>query len=39
MIDVGANADTKVLNIYQYALMGKYYAQNVNKVANPRIGC
>ncbi|MSE21022.1 phosphate acyltransferase, partial [Lactobacillus parabuchneri] len=38
MIDVGANADTKVLNIYQYALMGKYYAQNVNQVENPRIG-
>ncbi|PAK87484.1 phosphate acyltransferase [Lentilactobacillus parakefiri] len=38
MIDVGANADTKVLNIYQYALMGKYYAQNVNQVKNPRIG-
>ncbi|MDM7517081.1 phosphate acyltransferase PlsX [Lentilactobacillus sp. TOM.63] len=38
MIDVGANADTKVLNIYQYAFMGKYYAQNVYKVTNPRIG-
>jgi glycerol-3-phosphate acyltransferase PlsX len=38
MIDVGANADTKVLNVYQYALMGKYYAQNVHKVANPKVG-
>ncbi|MFT8909115.1 MAG: phosphate acyltransferase PlsX [Lentilactobacillus diolivorans] len=38
MIDVGANADTKVLNIYQYALMGKYYAQNVLKVDQPRVG-
>ncbi|GEP22776.1 MAG: phosphate acyltransferase PlsX [Lentilactobacillus diolivorans] len=38
MIDVGANADTKVLNIYQYALMGKYYAQNVLKIDQPRIG-
>lgn len=38
MIDVGANADTKVLNIYQYALMGKYYAQNVLKIDQPRVG-
>ncbi|EEI70173.1 phosphate acyltransferase PlsX [Lentilactobacillus hilgardii] len=38
MLDVGANADTKVLNMYQYALMGKYYASNVMKVNNPRVG-
>ncbi|GAF36739.1 phosphate:acyl-ACP acyltransferase PlsX [Lentilactobacillus farraginis DSM 18382 = JCM 14108] len=38
MLDVGANADTKVLNMYQYALMGKYYAANVMKVDNPGIG-
>lgn len=38
MIDCGANADTKLLNIKQYALMGKYYAENVKKIDNPRIG-
>ncbi|MCT3398278.1 phosphate acyltransferase PlsX [Lentilactobacillus hilgardii] len=38
MLDVGANADTKVLNMYQYALMGKYYTSNVMKVNNPRVG-
>lgn len=38
MLDVGANADTKVLNMYQYALMGKYYASNVMKANNPRVG-
>lgn len=38
MIDCGANADTKLLNIKQYALMGKYYAENVKKIQNPRIG-
>lgn len=38
MLDVGANADTKVLNMYQYALLGKYYAANVMNVANPQIG-
>ncbi|UDM32658.1 phosphate acyltransferase PlsX [Lentilactobacillus laojiaonis] len=38
MLDVGANADTKVLNMYQYAFMGKFYAQNILKIKNPKIG-
>lgn len=38
MIDVGANADAKVNNICQYALLGKFYSKNVRKVVNPRIG-
>ncbi|WP_283678197.1 phosphate acyltransferase PlsX [Lentilactobacillus sp. Marseille-Q4993] len=38
MLDVGANADSKALNLYQYALMGKYYATNIMKIENPRIG-
>ena len=38
MLDVGANADTKPLNMYQYAMMGKFYAQNVMGISNPRIG-
>lgn len=38
MMDVGANADTKPFNLYQYAIMGKYYAQTVMGVKNPRIG-
>ncbi|KRK49293.1 phosphate acyltransferase PlsX [Secundilactobacillus kimchicus] len=38
MLDVGANADTKPFNLYQYAVMGNYYAQNVMGLQNPRIG-
>lgn len=38
MLDVGANADSKALNLYQFAFMGKYYATNVLKIDNPRIG-
>ena len=38
MLDVGANADTKPTNMYQYALMGKFYAENVMKINNPRVG-
>lgn len=38
MLDVGANADSKVFNLYQYAVMGNYYATNVLKIDNPRIG-
>lgn len=38
MLDVGANADSKPFNLYQYAILGKYYAQTVMGVDNPRIG-
>lgn len=38
MLDVGANAESKLFNLYQYAFMGKYYAENVRKINNPRIG-
>lgn len=38
MLDVGANAESKLFNLYQYAFMGKYYAENVRHIENPRIG-
>ncbi|MTV81108.1 phosphate acyltransferase PlsX [Secundilactobacillus folii] len=38
MLDVGANADSKPFNLYQYAILGKYYAQTVMGFDNPRIG-
>ncbi|XIF20281.1 MAG: phosphate acyltransferase PlsX [Acetilactobacillus jinshanensis] len=38
MLDVGANAESKPFNLYQYAFMGKYYAQKVLHIDNPRIG-
>lgn len=38
MIDVGANADSKPLNINQYATLGTYYARKVQGIANPTVG-
>ncbi|WP_429970947.1 phosphate acyltransferase PlsX [Fructilactobacillus sp. Tb1] len=38
MVDAGANADAKVANIEQYALLGKYYSEHVSHVKNPRVG-
>lgn len=36
-LDTGANAEAKTKNVLQYAIMGKFYAENVLKVTNPRI--
>lgn len=36
-LDTGANAESKTKNLLQYAIMGKFYAENVLKVANPRV--
>lgn len=38
LLDSGANADSKPEHLYQYALLGKYYAQNVRALKEPRIG-
>ena len=38
LLDSGANADSKPEHLYQYALLGKYYAENVRGLKNPRIG-
>lgn len=38
LLDSGANADNKPEYLYQFALMGKYYAQSVRGIENPRIG-
>lgn len=38
LLDSGANADSKPEHLYQYALLGKYYAENVRGIKNPRIG-
>ena len=38
MLDVGANAESKPFNLYQFAFMGKYYAQKVMHIKKPRIG-
>lgn len=37
LLDLGANADAKVINLKQYAIMGSFYAEHVNQVKNPRV--
>jgi phosphate acyltransferase len=38
LLDVGANSDTKPIHLYQFAVMGRVYAQYVFEVPNPRVG-
>jgi len=38
LLDVGANVDSDPDNLVQFAVMGHIYAQNVLKIANPRVG-
>jgi glycerol-3-phosphate acyltransferase PlsX len=38
LLDSGANAESKPEHLYQYAIMGKYYAQKVRGIQSPRIG-
>lgn len=37
-LDVGLNVDCKPEVLYQYAIIGSMYAQNVLKMPNPRVG-
>ena len=38
LLDVGAVVDCKPRNLYEFAVMGKAYAQEVMGIENPRIG-
>lgn len=38
MLDVGANADNRPSQLQQYAIMGNFYARDVRKIDNPRVG-
>ncbi|EHJ53222.1 phosphate acyltransferase PlsX [Streptococcus macacae] len=38
MLDLGANAENTAHHLHQYAILGSFYAKNVNGIANPRIG-
>ena len=38
LLDVGANADCRPQHLVQFALMGSAYAEQVYKIANPRVG-
>ena len=38
LMDAGANADCKPINLHQFATLANYYARNVMGIASPRIG-
>ncbi len=38
LVDVGANSDAKPIHLFQYAIMGRVYAQYVFDVENPKVG-
>ena len=38
MLDLGANAENTAHHLHQYAILGKFYAENVRGIKNPRIG-
>ncbi len=38
IIDAGANAECKPINLVQFAFMGKIYFENILKINNPKIG-
>ncbi|MBN2365069.1 MAG: phosphate acyltransferase PlsX [Calditrichaeota bacterium] len=38
LIDVGANADCKPINLLQFGLMGSIYVSYIYKIKNPRVG-
>jgi glycerol-3-phosphate acyltransferase PlsX len=38
LLDVGANSDVRPENLYQFALMGHYYARHALGIATPRVG-
>ena len=38
LLDVGANADCKAENLFQFGVLGSLFAQCVYNIANPRVG-
>lgn len=38
LIDCGANADPKAMNLVQFAIMGSAFMESVYKIKNPRVG-
>ncbi len=38
LMDAGANVDCKAEHLFQFGIMGYYYAQDMFKIANPRVG-
>lgn len=37
ILDIGANADSKPEYLYQFAILGNYYAKNMRGITHPRI--
>ena len=38
MLDLGANAENTAQHLYQYAILGSFYAKNVRGIEQPRVG-
>lgn len=38
MMDLGANAENTAHHLYQYGILGSFYAEHVRGVKNPRVG-
>jgi len=38
MMDVGANAENKATHLYQYGILGSFYAREILDFENPRVG-
>jgi glycerol-3-phosphate acyltransferase PlsX len=38
LMDAGANVDCKAEHLFQFAIMGYYYAQDMYKLGTPRVG-
>lgn len=38
MLDLGANAESTAKHLYQYGVMGAFYAENVRGIKEPRVG-
>ncbi|MCK9373371.1 MAG: phosphate acyltransferase PlsX [Sulfuricurvum sp.] len=38
LMDAGANVDCKAEHLFQFGIMGYYYAKDMLKIANPRVG-
>lgn len=38
LMDAGANVDCKAEHLFQFGIMGYYYAKDMLKIANPRMG-
>ncbi len=38
LMDAGANVDCKPEHLFQFGIMGYYYAQDMFKISNPRVG-